>query len=685
MGPEPARVELERRGWIGWTTRSRMSDARSVERGWVRIMSHEGFERVVSLVKTEPGAIRRVTLMGYLEGVCVVLALVVLALMFAEAEAEARGPWPAEGVTPPAGTITSPSDPTQTPTPTNPNAISSRPRQLEGLEALAAFLNTYRDDPLAQFKSSLALRVARLVPGATSDLSSAIWGVLLGTLLALAAMVFRSIRTKRILKIAAEVASGLRSQLYRQSQRLSLAPGERRDLRIAGLLNRDVPTIRRGVARWLYAQGLSLTAVGASLLAIFIEPGLGLTLGGLGLATLALVDRFARRDEARRRFWTTETEYQSRLMREDFDQLGLLRSFNAGEFDRRRFELHLEDLARAEADSARSSLGMPEAVWPAVVLGTIGLAVTLIAVVGVKTVPATSALMVAVSMGIAVAAAQRGLRVRRDQPALEESAERILDYLARKSEYTFDMGAKFLHGLDREIRFERVTLTEGEEGTGRKLLDGLSMTIPARSRVAIVGMDAASRRGFTRLLPRLAVPIHGQIKIDDHDLTDLTLDSLRAQVGIVLGDELVFSDTIAVNIGLGQERHPLPRITEAAKMVHAHNTIRRMPQGYDTVIGPEGQSLPVDVEYRIALARLVLHDPSILVVAEPDAPFDEEAQLLIDDALERLAEGRTLIWIGRRGSFLSRCDRVMAFRHGRVEEYPSYEAWSQSSRGLATV
>src|SRR5690606_7029069 len=118
-------------------------------------------------------------------------------------------------------------------------------------------------------------------------------------------------------------------------------------------------------------------------------------------------------------------------------------------------------------------------------------------------------------------------------------------------------------------------------------------------------------------------PRSGRVRMDGLDLREVTLDSLRAQVATVFQSDLIFSDTVAFNIGLGDPSYGLPRIIEAAKNAHAHHVIQDLPQGYDTYVGPLGHFLRVDEQYRIALARAWLHDPSILIVEEPAIPFDE--------------------------------------------------------------
>ena len=136
----------------------------------------------------------------------------------------------------------------------------------------------------------------------------------------------------------------------------------------------------------------------------------------------------------------------------------------------------------------------------------------------------------------------------------------------------------------------------------------------------------------------------------------------------MLQADLVFTDSVLVNIGLGDPINGLPRIIEAAKVAHAHHFIQDLPHGYDTIIGPLGHYLKPDEQFRIALARAYLHDPSIVIVEEPTGPVDEDTRHLIDDTLARLALGRTLIILPHRLSTIRSCDQVIVLHNGRVED-----------------
>jgi ATP-binding cassette subfamily B protein len=146
----------------------------------------------------------------------------------------------------------------------------------------------------------------------------------------------------------------------------------------------------------------------------------------------------------------------------------------------------------------------------------------------------------------------------------------------------------------------------------------------------------------------------------------VTLDSLRAQIAILLSHNLVFHDTVANNIGCGDNAYTLPQIIEAAKVAHAHHFIQRLPQGYETPIGELGHSLKPSEQFRIALARAILRDPALLIIEEPEAALDDDTKALLDDTMARVLPGRTTIFLPHRISTIKSCDTLYLLNKGRV-------------------
>jgi ATP-binding cassette subfamily B protein len=246
-----------------------------------------------------------------------------------------------------------------------------------------------------------------------------------------------------------------------------------------------------------------------------------------------------------------------------------------------------------------------------------------------------------------------------------DSAVVLFEFLDRPGGVGQVVEAEFLPGLSKQLEFDNVTLKE--PGTGRKLLQGVTLTIPAGQRVALVGPEDMEKHALVYLIPRFLDPNSGEIRIDGKALRWVTLDSLRDQIAMVLQHNLVFNDTVANNIGCGDKSYTLPQIIEAAKVAHAHHFIQKLPQGYETPIGEQGHALRIGEQFRVALARAILRHPALLVIEEPQTPLDEDTKSLLDDTYTRLLPERTTIFLPHRLSTIRGCDQVFLLYNGKIE------------------
>jgi ATP-binding cassette subfamily B protein len=245
-----------------------------------------------------------------------------------------------------------------------------------------------------------------------------------------------------------------------------------------------------------------------------------------------------------------------------------------------------------------------------------------------------------------------------------ESAAQLFKFLERRGEVGQVVGAEFLAPMTQVLEFDNVSLRE--PGGSRMLLENVGLSINAGQRVGLIGSDDLEKHALVYLLPRLLDPSTGEIRIDQHNLRWVTLDSLRSQIATVLQNNLVFHDTVANNIGCGDSSYTLPQIIEAAKVAHAHHFIQKLPQGYETPIGELGHSLSVSEQFRIGLARAVLRDPAIIIIEEPEAALDDDTKSLLDDTMTRFLPGRTVIFLPHRISTIRSCDRLFLLHKGRV-------------------
>jgi ATP-binding cassette subfamily B protein len=256
------------------------------------------------------------------------------------------------------------------------------------------------------------------------------------------------------------------------------------------------------------------------------------------------------------------------------------------------------------------------------------------------------------------------LENRRILRRARDSSVVLLEFLKREGSVGQAVEAEFLPPLAQQLEFDNVSLRE--PGTGRRLLHNIALTIRAGQRVALVGPDDIEKYALVYLIPRFLDPASGEIRIDGRNLRWITLDSLRAQIAIVLQHNLVFNDTVANNIGCGDRSYTLPQIIDAAKLAHAHQFIQKLPKGYETNIGELGHALSVAEQYRIALARAILRDPALLIIEEPPVPLDDDVKDMLDDTMHRILPGRTVIFLPHRLSTIRSCDRVLLLYNGEI-------------------
>jgi ATP-binding cassette subfamily B protein len=277
----------------------------------------------------------------------------------------------------------------------------------------------------------------------------------------------------------------------------------------------------------------------------------------------------------------------------------------------------------------------------------------------------TSALVLAAAIFSLYWPILRFLEARRSVRRSRSSAQVLFHFLDRPGGVGQAIEATFIPPMNKQIQFDKVSLREA--GTGRKLLTNISLTIKTGDKIAIVGPDEMEKHALVYLLPRFLDPSNGEIRIDGKNLRWVTLDSLRAQIAMVLQHNLVFNDTILNNIGCGDPTYNTQRIIDAAKIAHAHQFIQKLPNGYETVIGEMGHPLKLGEQFRIALARAVLRDPAILVIEEPFEPLDEDTKGMIDDTFLRILPGRTVIYLPHRLTTIRSCDVIYLLHEGQIE------------------
>ena len=245
------------------------------------------------------------------------------------------------------------------------------------------------------------------------------------------------------------------------------------------------------------------------------------------------------------------------------------------------------------------------------------------------------------------------------------AGERVFEILDTPLEVTEKPNAVPLTVMRGEIRFENVSFAYGKE---RPLLSGIDLHGDPGATIAIVGPSGSGKTTLINLIPRFYDATAGRVLVDGIDVRDVTLASLRGQIGMVLQETFLFNMTIRENIRYGRSSATQAEVESAAKAAHAHEFIMGLPEGYDTMCGERGVRLSGGQRQRVAIARAILVDPRILILDEATSSVDTRTDFLIQQALDRLMQGRTTLVLAHRLSSVIGCDRILVLDQGRIVE-----------------
>ncbi|MDZ8225515.1 ABC transporter ATP-binding protein [Nostoc sp. ChiVER01] len=252
----------------------------------------------------------------------------------------------------------------------------------------------------------------------------------------------------------------------------------------------------------------------------------------------------------------------------------------------------------------------------------------------------------------------------------EASVDRVFELMAIQPTVIEKVNAIALPQVKGKIEYRHISFAYKP---GEAVLKDISLLVSPGEAIALVGASGAGKSTFVNLLPRFYDPEVGQILIDGVDIRDVKLHSLRRQIGIVPQETIMFSGTIAQNIAFGQDVFDIEAVEEAAKIANAHQFITKLPEGYQTWVGERGVNLSGGQRQRIAIARAVLLNPQILILDEATSALDSESEALVQEALERLMEKRTVFIIAHRLSTVRRCDRILVLEQGQIVESGTHE------------
>jgi len=262
------------------------------------------------------------------------------------------------------------------------------------------------------------------------------------------------------------------------------------------------------------------------------------------------------------------------------------------------------------------------------------------------------------------------------QQAVGASSE-IFHFMDIEDEVREKPGAKRMGKFARSIRFADVSFSYENVQDSPVVLHGINLEVKAGEVLAVVGSSGAGKSTLVHLIPRFFDVSSGRILIDDSDVRDVTLDSLRSQIGIVTQETVLFNDTVRNNIAYGQPHVSQKKVEEAARAARAYEFIRGLPEGYNTMIGERGVRLSGGERQRIAIARAILKNAPILILDEATSALDSESESLVQSALQNLMTGRTVFVIAHRLSTVRRADRIVVLENGTISDIGAHEELMQ--------
>jgi ATP-binding cassette subfamily B protein len=520
-----------------------------------------------------------------------------------------------------------------------------------------------------------ALTVTTRTPGAIHIHFDKLW-VLIGWLAAvrIAGSVFQAAQQFTMTYLGEKVTNDLRIDLYTHLQKLGVNYYDQKETGwIMDRVTGDTATLQSFMTETLQRSVINIiTLIVIAMIMFGSHPALAFLALLPAPIVAALSSRFMKRTH---KIWHWAWRRRSRmfaLLSNVLPGVRVVKAFTQEDREFDRFERQSQEYMNARVDAARFFAGFSRATQFVMSLSTLAIwgyggYLVLLNPTGLAKDGVTVGLLVMfVGLVAQFQSPLQELTVMTQQiQQAATSGQRVFEVLDTMPDMEDAPGAPALDEIQGKVEFRNVTFGYDER---RPVLRNISFTVNAGEMIGLVGPSGAGKSTTINLICRFYDATGGAVLIDDHDVRDVKVKSLRNQIGIVLQEPFLFHGTIAENIAYGQPDARMEDILRAAKAANAHDFVVRFPDGYDTMVGERGTRLSGGERQRISIARAILKNPRILILDEATSSVDTETEALIQEAIDRLVHGRTTFAIAHRLSTLQHANRLLVLEKGRLAE-----------------